>query len=108
MKKWIAFLLTAVLCVALVACGGPDKQPAIDAHNKAGEAVNALADIINADPETYADWIPEMNELVEQLNQCGEYLSKTENAEQDALDEWVGICKDIEQWAIDAKAELEG
>lgn len=108
MKKSISVLLALVLCLCLVACGGPDKQPAIDAHNKAGAAFNEVADILNADPETYADLIAEMAPLSDMLNQCGEYLSTSTDITQDALDEWVGVCGEIEQWAKDVKAELEG
>ena len=35
MKKFVALILAIVLCLSLVACGGPDKQPAIDAFNAA-------------------------------------------------------------------------
>lgn len=107
MKKLISFLLATVLCFSLVACGGPDKQPAIDAHNRAGAAVNELVDIINADPESYAPYVEEMARLTELLNQCGQALQGGD-LDQDALDEWVGICNEIEQWAVEAKAELGG
>ncbi len=107
MKKMISLLLAMAMCFSLAACGGPDKQPAIDAHNKAGTAINELSEIINADPETYADYISEMNTLVDTLNQCGEVLEGDEKLEQDALDEWAKTCGEIEQWAKEAKAELE-
>lgn len=85
------------MCVSLAACGGPDKQPAIDAHNKAGAAVNEVGDILNSDPETYAAYIEEMTPLVDMLNECGEYLEKNSDIEQEALDEWVTVCGDIEK-----------
>ncbi len=107
MKKLISLLLVMAMCSSLAACGGPDKQPAIDAHNKAGEAVNELTEIINADPETYADYLSEMQTLVDTLNQCGEVLESDQEVDQDALDEWVKRCGEVEQWAKDAKAELE-
>lgn len=107
MKKMISFLLAMTVCFSLTACGSPDKQPAIDAHNRAGDAINDLSAIINADPETYADYIDEMNTLVDMLNQCGEVLENDDTLEQDAFDEWVEVCGEIEQWAIDTKAELE-
>lgn len=105
-KKLCSLLLALVICASLAACGGPDKQPAIDAHNKAGAAVNELSAILNQDPEYYADYIAEMTELVDMLNLCGEGL-KGDELDQDALDEWVGVCNEIKQWAIDTKAELE-
>lgn len=106
-KKVASLLLAALMCAFLAACGGPDKQPAIDAHNKAGAAVNEVGDILNSDPETYAEYIEEMTPLVDMLNQCGEYLENNNDMEQDALDEWVTVCGDIEKWANEVKAELE-
>lgn len=108
MKKLVSLLLAVILCLSLAACGGPDKQPAIDAHNKAGEAMNALSDLINQDPASYADYIDEMNELVELLNECGAYLESSSDLNQEDLDEWVGVCGEIEAWASLTKAELEG
>ena len=108
MKRLVSLLLAGVMCVSLAACGGGvDKQPAIDAHNAAGAAVNELTAIINADPDSYAEYVSDMQELVNQLNQCGDYLANGKDIEQDALDEWVTVCKEIEQWAKDAKAEIE-
>lgn len=109
MRKLASLLLVAVMCLSMAACGGPDKQPAIDAHNKAGEAINELTEIINADPEAYSEYLEEMNTLVEMMNQCGELLeSDSDELDQEALDEWVEKCGEVEQWAKDAKAELEG
>lgn len=107
MKKLVSLLLALSMCVFLVACGGPDKQPAIDAHNKAVVAVNALGDIINQNPEAYADYIDDMNELVDTLNLVADALENRDDLDQEALDEWVEMCEEVEQWAVDAKAELE-
>lgn len=108
MKKLCSLMLAFAMCVSLAACGGGvDKQPAIDAHNAAGAAVNDLSDLINADPEPYADYISDMNDLVAQLNECGAFLESDEKTTQEALDQWVKTCNDIEKWAKDAKAEIE-
>lgn len=107
MKKVVSLFLAMTMCFSLAACGGPDRQPAIDAHNKAGDAVNALTEIINADPDSYTEYISDMNTLVETLNQCGDLLESDEELDQDTLDEWVKTCGEIEAWAKEAKAELE-
>lgn len=108
MKKLLSLLLALAMCVSLAACGGGvDKQPAIDAHNAAGAAVNDLGNLINADPEPYAEYISDMNDLVAQLNECGEFLESDKETTQEALDQWVKTCNDIEKWAKDAKAEIE-
>ena len=98
-KKLISLLLALAVCLSLVACGGPDKQPAIDAHNKAATAVNELRDVINENPEAYAEYVDEMNELIALLNEAGEALETRDDLDQDALDNWVAICEDIEQRA---------
>ena len=95
MKKLISLLLALMMCISLAACGGPDKQPAIDAYN-------------NADPETYADYISEMNRLSGNLNQVGEALQNDDDIKQETLDQWIKVCTEVEQWATAAKAELEG
>lgn len=108
MKKLFSLALALAMCVSLAACGGGvDKQPAIDAHNAAGTAVNDLTTLINANPEPYADYLADMQSLVDQLNECGKYLEGDGDVTQEALDEWVKTCNDIEQWAKDAKAEIE-
>ena len=108
MKKLVSLLLALVICLSLAACGGPDKQPAIDAHNNAATAINALTELINADPAAYADYVDfeEMESLIELLNQCGEYLENGKDLEQEDLDEWVEVCQEVEQWALDVRAEV--
>lgn len=108
MKKLVSLLLTMIICLSLAGCSGLDKQPAIDAHNKAGAAVNEVTEILNSDPETYASYIEEVAPLVDLLNQCGELLENGDELDQEALDEWVEVCGEIEQWAKEAKAELNG
>ena len=108
MKKLASLLLAAVMCLSLTACGGPDKQPTIDAHNSAGTAINALTELINADPAAYAYYVDfdEMEGLIELLNQCGEYLENGKDLTQEDLDEWVEVCQDVEQWALDIRAAV--
>ena len=107
MKKLVSLLLAALLCLSLTACGGPDKQPAIDAYNKAATAVNALVEIMNNDLDTYADYVDIMNQIVADLNDVADALENDE-LDQDTLDQLVTQCQTIEQLAVEAKAELEG
>lgn len=108
MKKLMSLALALAMCVCLAACGGGvDKQPAIDAHNAAGAAVNELTELINADPEPFADYIADLQGLVDQLNECGTFLESDKETTQEALDQWAKTCNDIEKWAKDAKAEIE-
>ncbi|MDE7299124.1 MAG: hypothetical protein K2N94_09900 [Lachnospiraceae bacterium] len=112
MKKLLSFSLALVLSLTLIACGGPDTSAAIDAHNKAGKAINELNAVLNADPTAYADFIAEMNAFATVLNECGKLLEEGKDVNgnelsQEALDAWEKQCGEIEKWAIDTKAQLE-
>lgn len=43
MKKIISCLVVLTMCISLAACGGTDKQAAIDAFNKASTSFNEVA-----------------------------------------------------------------
>ena len=107
MKKLNSLLLVLAMCLFLVACGGPDKQPAIDAHNRAAEAVNAVSEILNQDPETYGEYFDSMQSLIDSLDKCADLLEGDDDLSQEVLDKIVKDCDDIEEWAKAAKAELE-
>lgn len=108
MKKALSLLLAAVMCLSLAACGGgPDKQPAIDAYNKAADAVNAVVDIVNQDPDTYADIIDVVQQVVDDLNESAEIL-ENEKLDQSTLDQLVTACQTVEQNAIELRELMEG
>ena len=108
MKKLRYPLLALMICALLTACGGPNKQPAIDAHNRAVAAVNELTAIMNQNPEAYTDDdIAIMNAMVATLDQVADALENRKDLDQDALDNWVEVCGEVEQLAIDTKAMLE-
>lgn len=107
LRKLASLLLVTAMCLSMAACGGPDKQPAIDAHNKAVDAINEVGELINANPEEYSELVDQMNTLVEMMDQCGELLEGDE-LDQEALDEWVTTCNEVEQQMKEAKAEIEG
>lgn len=107
MKKLVSLMLAAVMCLSLAACGGPDKQPAIDAYNNAATAVNALVEIMNNDIDTYADYIDTMNQIVDDLNEVADVL-ENEKLDKNTLDELVTKCQLIEEMAIDVRGDLEG
>ena len=107
MKKLVSFLLAAVMCLSLAACGGPDKQPAIDAYNKAADAINALVEIMNNDIDTYADYVDTMNQIVDDLNEVADAL-ENDQLDKTTLDQLVTKCQTIERMAIDIRGDLEG
>lgn len=107
MKKLITFLMVLVMCASLVACGGPDKKPAIDAFNKASAAFDELAVMINENPEVYdQEIIDAMSEMAQVLMQHKELLESDEKIEQEKLDEMIEWYGTVEEWVEDAKAVL--
>ena len=107
MKKLIALVLAFVMGLSIVACTGPDKQPAIDAFNQAKDAFNEVAAVINSEPEAYAEEVIDtMVEMANLLQQHGELLGGDQEISQEALDEMIAWYADVEEWVADVKAEL--
>ncbi len=108
MKKLTSLLLVLAMCLSLVACGGPDKQPAIDAFNSTSKAFNAVAKVINDDLDAYPEEL--VDGMIDMSNLLGEYQellsSDKEIAEEDlnAMIEWFG---DVDAWVADVKEEFE-
>lgn len=92
MKKLIALLLALVMCLTVVACGGPDRQPAIDSYNRVCENYNKFADIANEDIEAWADEdIEFFNACATYLEEQGELLGSDAELTQEELDEMVDM-----------------
>ena len=106
MKKLIALFLSLVMCLVLVACGGPDKQPAIDAYNELASNYNEFVDLANADLESFSD------EDIEFFNGCSallnEYADKLEGDTeftQEEIDEMIEMFKEFNGVIEEALAE---
>ena len=107
MKKIIAFALVLCLTLCLAACGGPDKQPAIDAFNKASTALDTISVAINADPESYdQEVIDTMTEFAELRLQYKELLEGEDTIPQENLDQMIEWFGTVETWAGEFQAEL--
>ena len=107
MKKLIALVLALVLSLSLVACGGPDKQPAIDAFNKASTAFDQVATVINAEPDAYAEEVIDtMIEMATVLQEHKALLEGNEEISEESLNEMIVWYSEVEAWVADVKAEL--
>lgn len=108
MKKLITLLMVLVMGVSLVACGGPDKQPAVDAYNKASAAFNEVTAVINENPEAYDQGVLDtMNQMADVLNQHAKLLESGEEIDEQKLNEMIEWYGTVEAWAADVKAELD-
>lgn len=108
MKKLFTLFLALVMCFSLVACGGPDKQPAIDAFNSANTAFTEIANAINADIEAYPEEIVDV--MIEMANLMGEYKGLLEGDQEfteEQLNEMIAWFESVEEWVAQAKAEFE-
>lgn len=108
MKKLIALALALILCLSMVACGGPDKQPAIDAFNKASTAFDAVAKTINENIDAYdEEVITTMTEMANVMLQHKQLLEGDDEISQEKLDEMIKWYGEVEAWVATVKAELE-
>ena len=107
MKKITSLLLTLIMCMSLVACGGPDKQPAMDAFNKTSNAFNEVAVAINENPEAYdQEVIDTMIEMANVLNQHKELLESDTELDEEQLNEMIAWYGTVDEWVAAAKEEL--
>ena len=90
MKRVIALLLALVLSLSLVACGGPDKQPAVDAYNKLAQNYNTFVEQENENLDSWAEEdIEYMNEVAAAITEYGTKLSGDTEFTQEQIDEMV-------------------
>ena len=107
MNKLVSLMLALAMCVSLAACGGPNKQPTVDAYNKAKDVFNEVSAIINQDPGAYdEEFVDTMIEFSDLLNEIKDTLNNND-LNQETLDDLVEWCETVEQWAVDVKAVLE-
>ena len=108
MKKIVALMLALVLCLSLAACGGPDKQPAIDKFNETSAAFNAVSARINENIDLFDQAnIDTMVEFANLLNQYNEILSGDNDIAQEDLDAMIEWFDDVQEWVAAVDAELD-
>lgn len=107
MNKLVSLMLTLAMCVSLAACGGPNKQPTVDAYNKAKDVFNEVSSIVNQDIGAYDEaFVNEMIGLADLLNEIKDKLNSND-LDQETLDNLTAWCGEVEQWAVNVKAVLE-
>ena len=107
MKRITSLLLALIMCMSLVACGGPDKQPAMDAFNKTSNAFNEVAAVINENPDAYdQEVIDAMVEMANVLNQQKELLESDTEIDEEQLNEMIAWYGTVDEWVAAAKEEL--
>lgn len=108
MKKFLVAVLALIMCLSMTACGGADKQPAIDAFNEAKDAFNEVAMEVNENPDAYdQSLIDTMNKISGILQQHGEILYSDQEIEQEKLDEMIQWYEKVYEWVDQVSEALE-
>ena len=91
MKKLMVLIMTMMMGMSLVACGGADKQPAIDAFNKTSTSFNEVANIINENPQAY---------------EHKQILESDDDVEEEKLQEMIDWYGTVDEWVAQVKEEI--
>lgn len=107
-KKLCAILLAMTMSLSLVACGGVDTQPAIDAFNSASTAYDTVSNKINAEIEAYPDeLITAMTDLANTMLEYKAVLESGEDLTEEQVTEMINVFTEVEKWAVDTDAKLD-
>ena len=108
MKKLATLLLALVMCLSLVACGGVDKQPAIDAFNSAVTKYDAMTAEMNENIELYPeDLVDVMIEMSDALSEHKAILEGDQELTQEDVDMLVGVFNGVEAWVDETVPQLD-
>lgn len=108
MKKMCAFLMAMVMSLSLVACGGVDIQPAIDAFNNASTAYDAVSNKVNAEIGAYPEeFIDTMNELADTMLEYKAVLESGEELTEEQVNEMITVFAEVEKWATETEPKLD-
>ena len=99
--------MTMMMGLSLVAWGGADKQPAIDAFNKPSTSFNEVANIINENPQAYdQDLVDTMVDMAGVLWGRGQSLESDEDVEEEKLQEMIDWYGTVDEWVAQVKEEI--
>lgn len=108
MKKIITLLTAMVMCVNLIACGGVDKQPAIDAYNELCDNYNVFVELVNEEIDSVPqEDIDELNELTATMDEYAELLDSDTELTQEEVDEMVEIFNDFNDVIVETLEDWE-
>lgn len=103
MKKMITMLAAMMLCVSLVACGGVDSQPAIDAYNELCDNYNKFVELANEDIDSVAqEDVDYFNTLAASLDVYREKFDSNAEFTQEEVDEMVADFNELNDVIVDA------
>ena len=108
MKKLVTLLLALVMCLSLVACGGVDKQPAIDAFNSAVAKYDAMAMEMNENIDLYPqELVDVLVEMSDALLEHKAILEGDQELTQEDVDMLIGVFNEVEAWVDETVPQLD-
>ena len=108
MRKICALILAIVMCLSLVGCGGADKQPAIDAFNKASSGFDVLVAKMNENIDVIPeDMISMMTELADGMLKYKTLLESDEDVTEEQVEEMIAKFAEVEKWVTDSTPVIE-
>jgi len=107
MKKILALVLVLAMALSFAGCGGPDRQPAIDAFNAANTAFTEVANAINSGAVEVAE--EDVEYLIELAEVIAEHKALLEDDSveltEEKLAEMTAWYNDVETLMGELKAE---
>lgn len=96
MKKLTALLLALVMGLSLVACGGVDTQPAINAYNELSKNYNEFVALGNENLDAIsAEDIEFFNNVAATIEEYGAKLESGAELTQEEVDEMVEMFEEL-------------
>lgn len=106
MKKILALVLVLAMALSFAGCGGPDRQPAIDAFNAANTAFTEVANAINSGAVEAAE--EDVEYLIELAEVIAEHKALLEDDSveltEEKLEEMIGWYAQVEASMAEVKA----
>ncbi|MBR4018257.1 MAG: hypothetical protein IKK12_01730 [Clostridia bacterium] len=106
MKKILALVLVLAMALSFAGCGGPDRQPAIDAFNAANTAFTEVAEAVNsgavAMEQADVDYLVELSGIIEDHKAV--LVDDSIELTEENLEEMIGWYAQVEASMAEIKA----
>lgn len=109
MKAMMCMAMFLVLAIGSVGCGeNPKEREAKEAFNNTSEGFNEVADLINEHLDAIdEDLVKVCQDMSDVLTECKDLLESGQDITEESYDQIISDLKNIDDWLVDAKAEVE-
>ena len=106
MKKILALVLVLAMALSFAGCGGPDRQPAIDAFNAANTAFTEVAEAVNSGAvvmdQADVDYLVELAGIIAEHKAI--LVDDSVELTEEKLEEMIGWYAEVEASMAEVKA----